>query len=465
MPVFVDTYQPTPKQRLFHQSVAREILYGGAAGGGKSRALVQDAFSRCMRWPGFQARLFRRTYPELEKTLIKEAKNIIPEGLAKYNNGRHEFLFQNGSAMVFCHCENEADRFKYQGDEIHGLYIDELTTFTLTIYDYLKTRSRARKMLQIPTVIRCGSNPGNVGHGWVKKYFVDSAPYGEIHKESYYSETLKKNVSTTIQYIPALATDNPHIGDDYIVELERKPEALRKALLYGNWDAFEGQVFLEFKNDPRHYRDRQWTHVIDPIQIPSYWPRYRTFDHGFSEPFCVHWYAVDPGGTAYCYREWYGSDGTPDVGLLMYPQDIAKGIREREQEEIKGNIKIVGLCDPSCFNCSTGPSVAEQMRWEGVVFAPADRERIPGKMMVHTRLAFSDEGYPGVYFFNTCKDIIRTLPNLPYSTKNNKEDVDTEAEDHAYDCLRYFCMGRAKSGGEPREERTRHFDPFREGRH
>jgi hypothetical protein len=462
MPVFVDGYKPTKKQLLFHTSPAKEILYGGAAGGGKSRALVQDAFARCMQWPGFQSYMFRRTYPELELTLIKEAKMIIPDALAKYNGGRHEYVFPNKSAIRFRHCNSEDDRYNYQGSEIHGLYIDELTTFTQVIYDYLKTRSRAAKNLEIPTVIRCGSNPGNVGHGWVKKYFVESAPYGEIHQEKVWSDVKKKWVYTTIQYIPALATDNPHIGDDYIIELERKPKALKDALLFGKWDAFEGQVFLEFKNDPKHYKDGLYTHVIDPIKIPAHWPRYRTFDHGYSDPFCVHWYAMAPSGTSYCYREWYGSNGTPDVGLMLNPVEIAIGILEREDEEIKNNIPIVGLADPAIFDGSRGPSVAEQMRREGVVFSPAERERIPGKMLVHTKLAFDKEGYPGIYFFNTCRDVVRTLPNLPYSTKKNAEDVDTDSEDHAYDCLRYFCAGRAKPGTDAAPPRTNSYDPYRE---
>lgn len=464
MPVLVDTYRPTPKQRMFHESTAREILYGGAAGGGKSRAIVQDAFARCMTYPGFQAYLFRRTYPELEVTLIKEAKIIIPKELAKYNNGRHEFLFPNGSAMMFRHCEDEADKNHYYGAEIHGLYIDELTTFTQSMYDFLKSRLRAKKSLRIPTVVRCGSNPGNIGHGWVKQYFVDSAPYGHIHQETMFSDTLRREVSTTIQYIPATVKDNPHIGESYIVELERKPEALRKALLHGNWDAFEGQVFIEFKNDPKHYRDGLWTHVISPIEIPHHWPRYRTFDHGYTKPFAVGWYAMAPSGTAYKYREWYGSNGEPNVGLMYNPVQIAIGIKEREQDEINNNIKLIGLADPSIFDCSRGPSVAEQMRKEGIIFSPADNSRIAGKQALHTRLAFDKEGYPSIYFFTTCKDSIRTLPSLPYATTGDVEDIDTKAEDHIYDETRYFCMGRAKPGDELKQERARYFDPFREGR-
>ena len=429
-------YQPTPKQAMFHASKANEILYGGAAGGGKTKALIMDALFRCLKNPGTTAVIFRRSYRELEDTDIKEAQASYPDGLATYNAGRHEFVLVNGSKILFRHCENEADRFKYSGIEIQFLYFDELTSFEQTIYDFIKTRLRAKKSLGVVPIVRSASNPGNIGHGWVKKMFVDAGPYMEIQEQEIYSETLHKSRKIRTQYIPALATENPFITEDYIFELEQKPEALRKALLTGAWDAFEGQVFGEWKDDPSHYADRKWTHVIEPFDIPADWPRYMGFDHGYSRPFSVGWYAMGPDGCLYRYREWYGcKPRQANVGIEITPVQISDGIIEREQKEIEENIRVLRVADPAIFDKSRGDSVADQMapgymgRRQGVLFSKGDHARIPGLMQVHERLRFDENGRPKLQIFNTCKEFIRTVPTLPYSMKK-PEDIDSDAEDH-----------------------------------
>ena len=413
--------------------------------GGKTKALIMDALFRCLKNPGTTAAIFRRTYQELEDTDIKEAQASYPEGLAVYNAGRHEFRLVNGSKILFRHCENEADRFKYSGIEIQFLYFDELTSFEQVVYDFIKTRLRAKKSLGVVPIVRSASNPGNIGHGWVKKMFVDAGPYMSIQTQEIYSETLHKSKTIRTQYIPALAMENPFITDDYIFELEQKPEALRKSLLEGNWNAFEGQVF-DIKDVQEHYKDRLWTHVIDPFEIPMDWPRYFSFDHGYSKPFACQWWTIDPAGRAYLYREWPGvKPRQANVGLELTPVQIADGILEREEEERKNNINILRVADPAIFDKSRGDSVADQMapgymgRRQGVVFNKGDHARMAGKMQVHERLRFDPEGRPMMYVFNTCKNWIRTVSTLPYSQKK-PEDVDSEAEDHDYDAMRYFLM-------------------------
>jgi hypothetical protein len=421
-----------------------------------------DAFFRCLKNPGTTACIFRRTYQELEDTDIKEAMASYPDGLAKYNAGRHEYQLINGSKILFRHCENEADRFKYSGIEIQFLYFDELTSFEQVVYDFIKTRLRAKKALGVVPIVRSASNPGNIGHGWVKKMFVDAGPYMEIQTQEIYSETLHKTKVIRTQYIPALAMENPFITDDYIFELEQKPPALRDALLNGNWDSFEGQCFPEIRIAPEN-TDRRWTHVIEPFTIPLDWPRYFSFDHGYSRPFACQWWTIDPEGRAYLYREWPGcKPRQANVGLELTPVQIADGILEREEEEAKNNLRILRVADPAIFDKSRGDSVADQMapgymnRRQGVIFSKGDHARLPGKMQVHERLRFDNDGKPMMYIFSTCKNWIRTVPTLPYSTKK-PEDVDSDAEDHDYDAMRYFLMDHPVA---PKRKPPKEYKPF-----
>ncbi len=459
------SYDPTPKQRLFHASCADEVLFGGAAGGGKSKAIVMDALFRCLLYPKTHAYVFRRTYGELEDTIIREARDSYPDGLGKYNAARHEIELPNRSVIHFRHCARSDDRFLYKGAEIQWLYFDELTSFEEEIYDFLKTRLRAKKALGVRPCVRSSSNPGDIGHAWVKKRFVDAAPPMELFTREIVSRESKRRKRYRMQYIPSLVTDNPYIGEDYLFQLESKPAALRNALLYGDWNAFEGQVFTEWQDRPEHYRDQKWTHVVEPFSIPDHWPRYMSFDHGYSKPFSVGWWAVSPHGTAYRYREWYGCEpGQANKGIKLTPRQIAEGILQREQYERENNIYINRIADPAIFDRSRGDSVAQLMEPQGnqpgVFFRPGEHNRLSGKMEIHERLRFDEEGRPGMQVFSSCRDFIRTLPALPYSTRA-VEDVDSEAEDHIYDETRYFCMARPMKAKE-KKGRTAVFDPYRE---
>ena len=456
-------YVPTPKQALFHSTDADEVLYGGAAGGGKSKACVMDALARCLRYPRSHAYIFRRTFRELEDTVIAEAKASYPQGLGRYVAGHHEYRLNNGSIIHFRHCASVEDMYTYAGAEIHFLYIDELTTFEREIFDFLKTRLRAKKTLGLVPVVRCTSNPGNIGHGWVKAYFVDAGPFMEKIRHEIVSSALGETKIVWTQYIPSLATENPHITKDYIFELEKKPDALRRALLMGEWDAFEGQVFLEWKDDPAHYRDRLWTHVVEPFAIPTHWPRYMSFDHGYSKPFSVGWWAVSPDNVAYRYKEWYGWNGTVNKGCEMSPAAIARGIVEREVDERANNIFVDRIADPAIFDRSRGDSVAQMMEpqgdHDGVFFRKGDNTRLAGKMQFHERLRFDENGRPKMQIFNTCRQFIRTIPSLPYDL-HKVEDVDSDAEDHIYDETRYFLMARPVPVNDPHMPKRRVFDPL-----
>lgn len=437
-------YVPTVKQALFHRSTCTETLYGGAAGGGKSHASVMDALGFCLQHPGVHAYMFRRTYPELEDSLIRTAQGAIPEGLGRYVAGRHDWEFPNGSAIHFRHCKGTEDTRKYQGAEIHRLYIDELTHWPLGMYAFIRSRLRSVKKLGITPLTKCTTNPGGIGHTWVKKRFVDAGPPLQVQSSMVRSEAAGgREQLVTRLYIPALATENPHINDEYIFELEQKPPQLRDALLYGKWDAFEGQVFDEFTDNPDGYDSGCRTHVVTPFRIPESWPRYRAMDWGYAKPFAVLWAAVSPQDVLYIYREWYGcEENAPNVGVKLTATEVARGIR-RTEEEFEHGRHIRGIADPHIFDTQTGDSVGDIMAREGVYFDKANNARLLGWAQLHDRLRFDEAGMSHLYFFSNCHSCIRTIPALPYSKGRGKsEDVDTESEDHLADALRYLLMDR-----------------------
>ena len=453
-------YRPTDKQKQFHESTANEILYGGAAGGGKSYAICWDAFMRCMKYPGTHAYMFRRTYPELKQTLIAKMQQIVPEALGRYRASDYVMELVNGSVIHFCHLSNEMEGvLKYYGAEIQWLYFDELTHFTQGMYDAIKTRLRAEKKLGVRPIVRCASNPGGPGHSWVKSYFVDSTNIGrdvverEIVSENKRTGKVSKK-RIRVQYIPATVDDNPYITDDYRFELEQKPEKLRDALLNGNWDAFEGQAFPEFADDPEHYGDGIRTHVIRAFDIPLHWPRYVSFDHGYSRPFSFGVWAVDPDGRVYRYKELYGcKPGQPNTGIKKNPREIGLMLGELLEPEFREGIRPIGIADPAIWDKSRGPSVEEMIReaFGGVIFTKGDNTRLTGKLQLHERLRFGEDGKPMLYVFDTCRDFIRTIPSLAYDEKN-VEDIDTAGEDHIYDETRYFLMSRPIA---PRVQKSR----------
>lgn len=294
--------------------------------------------------------------------------------------------------------------------------------------------------------IRATTNPGGIGHGWVKERFITPAPPLTPIADTYNvitpnGETLEMTRHRV--FVPSTVFDNEILlknNPEYLASLAMLPEAEKKALLYGDWDSFDGQVFSEWRNDPSHYDDMRYTHVVAPFRIPKNWQIYRGFDFGYTRPFSVGWYAADNDGRLFRIREYYGYTGRPNQGVCFDPSRIAEEIREIEENDpnIKGR-SIIGIADPSIFDGSRGRSVAELMEKSGVYWRPGNNSRISGKMQYHYRFAFDEEGVPMLYIFNTCKNFIRTVPSLCYDTLN-VEDIDTSAEDHIYDECRYVLM-------------------------
>lgn len=458
-------WSPQPKQTAFLRRPEYEALYGGAAGGGKSEALVMEAV-RQVRIPHYRALILRKTYPELSELIGKSLcyyPRAFPE--AKFNETKHRWTFPSGAAVEFGAMHRTADKLKYQGRAWDFIAFDELTHFTWEEYSYLFSRNRPNGP-GTRVYIRASANPGGVGHGWVKERFITAAPPGQrVLSELRVRQPDGKEQTVTRDrvFIPASVYDNKILlanDPNYIANLSLLPEAERRALLYGDWDSFSGQVFTEWRDDPAHYADQRWSHVIEPFAVPQGWPVYRGFDWGYSRPFSVGWWAIDRDRCMYRVRELYGCTGEPNTGVRWTPGRLAREIREIERDDpnLAGR-RILGVADPAIWDGSGGESIADIMEKAGVYFDKADHARISGKMQVHSRLAFGEDGRAMLYVFKTCRHFIRTMPALVYD-QTRVEDVDTGGEDHIYDETRYVAMERKIKPRVPEKQGMGRFDPL-----
>jgi hypothetical protein len=427
-------YTPQPRQLLFLGTPHYEGMYGGARGGGKSDALLIDAY-RQVDIKNYRGLLLRKTFPQLMQ-LIDRSYTLYGEACkgAKYNGTEHTWTFPSGAKITFGSMQHASDWTNYQGKAYDFIGFDELTHFTWEEYSSLFSSNRPMGP-GTRVYIRGATNPGGIGHGWVKQRFIDPAPPMHTIRDT-------KTGRTRI-FVPAKVDDNPALlrnDPNYKDSLKMLPEAMRLAMLDGSWDTFSGQVFTEWEDDPNHYYDRILTHVIEPFDIPSHWRIYRGFDWGYAKPFAVCWDAVDEKGRLYMVKELYGWNGVTDTGCMMEPAEAAAKIKEIETQDplLKGK-HIIGVADPAIFQKTTGQSVAEIMERERVFFSPGDNSRLAGKMQYHYRLRFDQDGRPMMYVFKNCVQFRRTLKELIYDDKH-VEDVNTKGEDHLYDAQRYILM-------------------------
>ena len=421
--------RPNPRQAEFLAATEKYIAFGGARGGGKSWAVRTKAKLLALRYGGIRLLILRRTYQELESNHIRFLRREL-FGLAEYRATDRIFTFPNGSTIEFGYCANDSDLDRYQGAEYDVIFIDECTQLKESWMRQLAACIRG--VNDFPKRIYYTCNPGGPGHSYIKRLFIDRR--FEAGEES-----------ADYRFIPARVTDNAALlkaQPDYVQQLQTLPRRLRMAWLEGRWDVFEGQVFTEFTDDPAHYQDRRYTHVIEPFDIPREWTVYRSYDFGYAKPFSCGWWAVDYDGVIYRILELYGCTNTPDEGVLWTPERQFREIRRIEDEHpyLKGR-DIRGVADPAIWDASRGESVYETALKYRIYFEKGDNRRIAGWMQMHYRMQFDDEGYPQMYVFNTCRGFLRTVPQLLYS-EQSPEDVDTHQEDHIADETRYFCMSR-----------------------
>jgi hypothetical protein len=394
-------------------------LYGGSAGGGKSYAMIVDPLRFAHR-SAHRALILRRSMPELRE-LIDKSRELYPKAFpgCKYREVEKLWNFPSGAKIEFGFLERDADVYRYQGQAYSWIGFDEITHLpTEFSWNYLASRLRTTDP-DITPYMRCTANPGGVGAHWVKKRYISPAPP---------NDSFLGADGITRKFIPARLQDNPYLAYDgrYEQMLKSLPPAQRKQLLEGDWDVAEGAAFTEFERP---------LHVIAPFEIPIHWERIKGIDYGYASESCCIWGAVDPSdGTLIIYRELYRK------GLLG--TELAQLLTEME---ISDPMSVRGVLDTACWSRTgtTGPTVGETLVRAGHKLRPADKNRIAGKIQIHEYLKLQNSGRPRIQIFNTCPNLIRELQSIPLD-KNNPEDVDTHASDHAYDALRYLVMARPR---------------------
>ena len=396
-----------------------DVLYGGAAGGGKSYAMLVDPLRYAHR-AAHRALILRRSMPELRE-LIDKSRELYPQAFhgCKFREVEKLWNFPSGAKVEFGFLERDADVYRYQGQAYSWIGFDEITHLpTEFAWNYLASRLRTTDS-EITPYLRCTANPGGVGAHWVKKRYISPAPP---------NESFDGNDGLSRKFIPARLDDNPYLSEDgrYEQMLKALPDVQRRQLLEGNWEITEGAAFTEF--DPN-------IHVVIPFEIPIGWERIKGIDYGYaSESACV-WGAVDPtDGTLIIYRELYQKNLT---GV-----DLAQVITNME---VYDPYSVQGVLDTAAWarTGTTGPTVGETLQRAGHKLRRADKNRIQGKIQIHEYLRVQQSRRPRLQIFNTCPNLIRELTGIPLD-KSNPEDVDTHAPDHAYDALRYLIMSRPR---------------------
>ena len=396
-----------------------DVLYGGAAGGGKSYAMLVDPLRYAHR-SAHRGLIIRRSMPELRE-LIDKSRELYPKAFpgCKYKEVEKLWNFPSGAKIEFGFLERDADVYRYQGQAYSWIGFDEITHLpTEFAWNYLASRLRTTDSA-IKCYMRCTANPGGAGATWVKKRYIDPA----VPCESFEGAD-----GLTRKFIPARLQDNPFLATDgnYEKMLKALPPTQRQQLLEGNWDVAEGAAFTEFVPQ---------LHVITPFEVPVHWERVKGIDYGYaSESACI-WAAVDPSdGTLIVYRELY------QKGLLG--TELAELITNMEMQD---PFSVQGVLDTACWSRTgtTGPTIGETLQRAGHKLRRADKNRIQGKIQIHEYLKVMQSGRPRIQLFNTCPNLIRELQSIPLD-KRNPEDVDTHAPDHAYDALRYLIMSRPR---------------------
>lgn len=418
-----------PKQEAFDESIRKYQItgFGGAKGGGKSYSLRNILLTRRFEYPNSTGAIFRKTFPELEANHIRPLFQEHPDLRIYWNESKKLLSLPNGSTLQFSHCTNEMDVLLYQGREINDLGIDEAGQWSEAMFRTLLGSNRS-STAGVPARCALTFNPGGIGHGWIKRLFIDKR-YNERERRSDYN------------FIQALISDNKALLDndpDYVHRLNTETsEALRKAYLYGDWDILAGQFFSELQRDK---------HFIQPFEIPQHWNRFGAYDFGFNHPAAFGFFANDEDGNTYLYRELVQAGRRVDEFAELL----------NRFEEVK-EISVFAGHDcwakrSSFINESQGnpPTIAEEFQSHGIHLKHAVIDRIAGAAHLRSYLALRGETKkPRFFIFNTCPITYDCLSRMVHDP-NRVEDVlkqdavegDATTGDDAYDMVRYGLMSR-----------------------
>ena len=482
-------YTPQPKQKLLHGAEAKQIFWGGAAGGGKSYGILWDTIGFCLQNPGLDAYLFRRTLGELEDNHIRKIQNEIPLVLGKYNETKKRFEFYNKAGINFCYCEKEKDVLRYQGAEIHLLAVDEAAHLTEYQLTYLRTRVRLGSWKPnpqhahlLPRIVY-GSNPGGPGHQFLKHTFIDPVPPMTYFFDSSLADPKNpEDKGWRSIFIPAKMADNVYLDKSYAGQFKSLAPELARALTEGDWDAVVGAAFHNLS------RER---HQLRSFMPPRHWTRFMSIDWGTAHPFSVGWYAVSdgatlaakdgwpernlPAGAVIRYAEWYGTDGRPNHGLRWSADQVALEILKKEKARNGESVMAYRVGDYAMWSQHDGPSPRERMYFatDGqVALRQSKKDRKVNYAEIIARLAgnprFSEDGEtwePMFFITANCTEFWRTVPPLILDDTDPDKGWGPNQEDHQADEISYALASRPFSTteqefadrGKPRE---RTVDPY-----
>lgn len=460
--------QPGNQTSAFLADWVDDLFYGGERGGGKSDFQLgfqeDGALFYGERWRGI---MFRKTYPELEE-LQARALEIFPQEGAVYKvQPSSDYPFSNcwywpsGASVKMRYMEREQDYARYHGHQYTGISNDEVTEYA-TPNGLLKMMSTLRSPHGVPCRMRSTGNPGGIGHVWVKARYIDGRrpliPWRDAES------------GLMRMFVPSKLADNQRMSDPAqyrrnLLAATAGNQALRQAWMEGNWNIVVG-AFFDCWND-RLILPASW-------EPPAHWTRFGSFDWGSAKPFSYSLYAIAnddtyikagkverciPRGSIINYREWYGAKpGQVNTGLKLTAEQVADGILQLERHEQRIDYRVA---DPALWKEDGGPAIAERMfryraPWDKtgkryLQFRPADNSRVAGWDQVRARMLGEITGYdaneqpvygdPLIYFTEKCPAAIKFLPAMQHDT-HKVEDIDTDAEDHKADDVRYACMSR-----------------------